>query len=156
MEVACSSLGLESAKHVAADLHLHVLTEPCTEDTLRSFFSHTLGSPYFDMSRSQQDWDEAFNVVAETPSIWIGEVSWLKAAIAGEEDAYIPGAVAKVSDLVPTTPVELTPGLAEAILAAMREENKTSYSVADTPADCEELAKFLVQHRGQKIFSVSW
>ena len=39
-------------------------------------------------------------VVDATPSVWVGEVSWLKAAVSGDNNTYIPDIVGEIRKLI--------------------------------------------------------
>jgi hypothetical protein len=135
---------------MAADMHIHVLKEPFTEADLASFMSNVLGSKYFN-PRPGANLD-LFSKCSDTPNVWVGEVSWLKANLADDADTFIPGPVQKVHDLIG----EDLPVIDDALIAKVREafndENKTTYNVAP-PA---KVLEFLEQHKGEKVFTVSW
>jgi hypothetical protein len=96
--------------------------------------------------------DEALNVVMETPSIWIGEVSWLKAAVFEDADEYVPNAVQTIHELIGEEFPVLNEELKMKILDALKLDNSTAYAVADP----ETVGKFLDEHMGKKLFTVSW
>jgi hypothetical protein len=164
---------------MSADLHIHVVTEDLTEDDFLLFLGNSLGSHYFCglgtpndspqemlnrtnrlhiLSTGARDDLDTFKKFAETPSVWVGEVSWLKSALfeneEDQESAFIPAPVQRIHDLIPDYPhPELTPELRNQILAAFNQPHGSSmYSVAQVT----NVAAFLDAHLGKKIFTVSW
>lgn len=140
---------------MAADLHIHVVpNEPVTalvydydkpagerESTItrtidnavfKSFFSHTLGSKWFSLSNTQEvSDDEAYALISHTPSVWVGEVSWLKAALFENEEDFVPGVVVQISDLIgQDLPVIDDQLIAKARAILERGDNVTNYAVS--------------------------
>lgn len=72
------------------------------------------------------DYDEVHARLRHAPRVWVGQVSWIKAAMDEDYDAYIPGPVAAVARVVGDG-VILTPGLAKAITVAMSTPNRSIY-----------------------------
>jgi len=140
---------------MSADLYIHVLTPPCTEDDLAVFNSNTMGSKWFN-PRPVSDWEgeqPVYERVGGTPKIWIGEVSWLKAGLFENPDKYVPDAVAAITDLIGEDLPVLDDELAKKILGTFDAPNRTNYSLSGASA---ELRGFLEQWRGQRLFCVSW
>lgn len=139
---------------MGADLHIHIF-EGITEDDLRIFFSNHLGSKYLDLHNnlSWEDAQPAHDRVSETPNIWIGEISWLKAVVLDDAETFVPGPVAKIYELIGEDLPVLDDKLIKEILEALKIENKTSYSVEDKEDD---IKSFLEKHKGKKVFTVSW
>ena len=135
---------------MAADLHIHIL-EGITEVDLRDFFTNTLGSKYFGQGNSQRFMD-LFQKISETPNIWIGEVSWLKAGLTNDAKTFIPDPVQKVKDLIGENLPVLDEKLLKEIVDALNIPNDTEYSVAE-PMEVEE---FLRPFIGSQLFTVSW
>ena len=122
---------------MGADLHIHIY-EGITEKDLANFFCHTLGSKYFNLSKRQpENW---YKPVSNTPSIWIGEVSWLSAGLSNDRKTYVPDPVGEINELI------------KKILSALDLENITSYNVTTR----DKVESFLIKHKGKKIFTVSW
>jgi hypothetical protein len=159
---------------MSADLHIHVLEPPCDEATLSRFFSHTLGSKWFagffvtGYQGSPQSASD-FKVVGETPNIWIGEVSWLKAMISDDADEYVPEPVSLVHEIVGESLPVLTPDLRDRLLAALHAPNATFYDVAPAEVAADRhrnltegaeqdgsIRSFLEAHMGKRLFTVSW
>jgi len=139
---------------MAADLHIHVF-EGITEDDLRIFFARDLGSKYFVEDPEDLDWekwDEAYDKIANTPNVWVGEVSWLKAWLLEDDDAFIPAPVQAVAEIIGEDLPEITDELIERVVEAMRKPNETGYSV-NSP---EEIERFLKEHKGKRVFVVTW
>jgi hypothetical protein len=136
---------------MAADLHIHIL-EYASEQDVAYFKSSTLGSKFFDIDANRRYDDPSNECVRNTAGVWVGEVSWLKANLFDQEETYIPGAVARVSELIGEEFPIITEELIKQIREAMSIENTTRYSVASADSVCE----FLGQHIGKKIFTISW
>ena len=140
---------------MAADLHIHVL-EGITENDLQIFNSNTFGSKYFDLSRMQpssEEWDKVYDKISDAPNIWIGEVSWLKAALCDDAEQFVPDSVAMIHELIGEDLPVLNDELIAKILKAMGLKNETSYGIEDGEDDIQ---KFLQKHKGKKVFTVSW
>lgn len=138
---------------MAADLYIHVF-EGVTEADLAAFNGNVLGSKWFNEDFSKpQEWDEALHMrIHETPKVWIGEVSWLKAAMLDDSETYIPSPVQAVFDLVGEELPVLDEDLLGKLLAALVLSNSMDYTVA-TP---DEVGVFLWSHLGKRLFTVSW
>jgi len=165
---------------MAADLHIHViLNEPVTaeahfyyptakswmvtrvvtEKELASFFGGSMGSRWFRGFHSVEEetiFDrEAWALVTSTPNVWVGEVSWLKAALFEDEEKYVPGPVAKVFDIIDEHLPMIDDALIEQIREALRVENTTSYSV-NSEVTNNEVINFLQKHKGLRCFTINW
>lgn len=156
---------------MAADLSIHVL-EGCDEEDLRIFFSSTLGSKWFGpfgniaydpakrpewQPRYEGDTDHsdkslAFTRIANSPSCWIGEVSWLKAWLAEDPDSYIPSAVGHIHEAIGEELPVLDEKLRESILFGLQQPNLTPYSIEDVT----KIKDFLDRYMGKQLFTVSW
>jgi hypothetical protein len=136
---------------MAADLHIHIL-EGVDESDLREFFRNTLGSKYFGVVPSKRD-PAIIDKIFSTPAVWVGEVSWLKAALfAGGGSEYVPGPVKQVSEIVGEDLPIIDDALIARIESAMKSANHTSYSVAEA----SKVVEFLRKHIGKRAFCVSW
>lgn len=134
---------------MAADLHIHVQTKEITEDILRVFKGPLMiGGP----EDNSNNWDNAYRIISQSPNVWIGEVSWLKAGLLGDSDEFIPSTVQQVYDLIGDELPELTDDLIKKILKTFNSKNNTGYELAES----EEVEKFLLKHKGNKVFTVSW
>jgi hypothetical protein len=139
---------------MAADLHIHVMTDDITEDDLAAFFSSTLGSKWFSMYNlpNSVDRNAVFEKISNTPNVWVGEVSWLKAALFEDSETFVPDLVQAVHEIVGEDFPVINDTLIDKLNKAMHAGNKTAYSTADD----NEIVKFLKKHRGKKVFTVSW
>ena len=140
---------------MAADLHIHIKTEGITEKDLANFKSNTLGSKYFNPRTIAQDTLEteaSDKKVSSTPHVWIGEVSWLKAGLFEDNEAFIPSAVQKISNYIGEDLPTLTKELIDKIVGALSSKNKTGYSIADP----ENVRRFLEKYKGKPIYTISW
>jgi hypothetical protein len=133
---------------MSADLHIHVM-EGIDEATLAAFFSNHIGSKHFRRC-SQVEKDEAYEKVAKTPAVWIGEVSWLCAVLLGGN--YVPPTVSVVRALIGESLPVLDERLEDRLLDALTLDNPTDYRIAEQ----EQVASFLAAHRGKRLFTVSW
>lgn len=136
---------------MAAELRIHVQTDEVTEEVLRGFFSNTIGSHYFG-SRSSIDFSDAYSVIADTPSFKVGDVSNLKAAVTGEQDTYVPRPSQVIQKNIGAKPTEVDDELIKEIREAKIAHNNSNY---DDP-DVDGVVEFLEEHRGEKVFTVSW
>jgi hypothetical protein len=137
---------------MAADLHIHVVPDDLEEGVIAAFFSNTLGSKYFGGRFSEEEKHAAFPRIADTPNVWIGEVSWLKAALFGDSGTFVPSTVQLVQDAIGEDLPTLTDELEQKILAAFAAANETGYSLATV----DEVRAFLTEHKGKRLFTVSW
>lgn len=141
---------------MSADLHIHVY-EGLTEDDLRGFFRNTLGSKWsaglFARTLPLEEMIKYHQKIGDTPQCWIGEVSWLKAALFEDgEETFVPNTVAAVNEVIGEDLPVLDGELFERIIGAFSEENTTDYSLAKV----EDVRTFLQAHMGKQLFTVSW
>ena len=139
---------------MSADLHIHVM-EGVTTDDLRCVSAHVLTSKYFDLHRRECDTNydcRHYRAIVDSPQVWIGQVSFLKAMLLEDTETYVPGVVQAVVNII----TEEQPVIDDALIAAVREafalSNDTTYSIADVA----DVIAFLEAHRGKKAFTVSW
>jgi hypothetical protein len=159
---------------MSADLHIHILESPATIQDFIHDNANVLGSKYFDVeechchdvynSESMVDheaWARARNQwlietpcgrIGNTPNIWIGEVSWLKAALF-EDNKYIPEPVMAVRELLGDDPVLITEEFIQAVSDALTQQNTTHYSVTNR---VDEVVAFLRMHLGKLAYPISW
>lgn len=137
---------------MAADLHIHIL-DGVTEDEVRDFALPSCGDRMVG-GVTGKSFDLLYKLVAVTPNFWIGEVSWLKAALTGDTDSYIPEPVEKVSEIVGRDFPTIDDPLIKALVGALALPNEgTGYSTCEKG---EALREFLEAHKGKKVFQVSW
>lgn len=166
---------------MAADMKIHVMDAPGKEvsrETLRVFFNGTLGSKlggwpkitddmteeeagslieaFFAESPTHEEWGEAYLRVAETPGVWVGEVSWLKAALTGDVETYIPDPVSDVREAIGEDLPIIDQDLIERVMQALKGSNETGYDVANETYGVRQIREFLETHRGLRAFTVSW
>jgi hypothetical protein len=151
-------LPINEEQRMSADLAIHIRTEAVTLEVLKAFFSNSLGSPYFNpvsmgMMMQSGAHDRAFDIIADTPSVNVGEVSWLKALVFDDPDAFIPDPVQQVKDLIDSSGnTVITDELIDQVQAAMQAPNDTGYDVSDS----NKIVEFLKTHKGARAFTVSW
>jgi hypothetical protein len=158
---------------MSADLHLHIVTKDMTREDFQSFFGNSLGSKYSMFTQqvkmmggeapdynsvSRQEFSSEFQwqateKMSKSPSIWIGEVSWLKAAIfKGGNEEFVRTTVQKVQEIVGEDQPVIDDELIAKIVDAFGEENKTQYRITSV----KKVWTFLQEHRGEKVFTISW
>jgi len=86
------------------------------------------------------------------PNIWIGEVSWLKAALFEDPDKYVPGPVEQIVEIIGEDFPRITEDLIVKVKAAFYAPNTTKYEVARE----EDVVEFLRQHKGKKVITITW
>lgn len=99
-------------------------------------------SQIVEMKSIRLEYDE--KVVFRTPSIWVGEVSWIK--------EIIPAPIAKISELIKGT-ADITEELIDQVGHILRTiENQTDYNMNDP----DDVTEFLKTHKNKKAFCISW
>jgi len=136
---------------MAADLYIHIL-EGVTEDNIKRFEGNTIGSKYFGTPCTDEEWDVIDRKLAKTPAVWVGEVSWLKAALLDDNDTYIPAPVMAVSEAIGEDFPVIDDELIGKVQDALAEPNQTGYKVNDP----KEVLAFLTKHKGKKCFTIAW
>ncbi len=146
---------------MSADLHIHVITDECTEDHVAIMLSNTLGTRFFDgffVENRRQIYEKEHGIgsistlVNSTPNIWIGEVSWLKAGMSGDEETYIPDTVGEIHDIIGEEFPIIDDQLIKKISDAFNLPNHTSYRLQTK----EKAIEFLEANKGKKAFTISW
>lgn len=126
---------------MAADLSIHVMAEDVTEEQVRAFRNPFGGHSDFLLKQ-----------IMKCPSVWVGEVSWLKAALTGDEDAFIPDPVGEIAAIFSGID-EVTDEKIKAAALAMTQKNQCDhYSIAKK----RDVIAFLEAHKGKKSFTISW
>jgi hypothetical protein len=163
---------------MAADLHIHVIpkepvsgtmsywdqrtggykneeiTDYVDRDTISMFFTNFEGSllsTFWKSESFEHARERASALIENTPSVWVGEVSWLKAALLEDTATFIPEPVAQVSQIIGNTLPVITDELIDDIRKALATPNATFYKTAD-----KDVVAFLEQHKGLQCFTVSW
>lgn len=142
---------------MAADLHIHAITDEDNwgEAEMRAFFSNALGSKYYNPNledRSDKGLSIYEKIAKYTENIWVGEVSWLKAALFNDGKSFVPGPIEKISELIGEDLIKIDTDLILAIAEALKIENETNYSLNDH----KTIEQFLIKHKGKQVFTVSW
>ncbi len=137
---------------MVADLHIHVL-QGMIERDLALVQSNTLGTKYFNPETGfSPERKAAFQKVGDSPQVWVGEVSWLKAAILDDKETFVPNTVQLIHDAIGEDLPVITDAMIVVITAAFAIENTTGYRLADVDA----VVKFLKEYWGKKVFTISW
>ena len=138
---------------MAADLCIHVKTGWVTDDVWKMFMEECpddlFNTPdeYFDKK------DSALEIIRNTPQCWVGEVSWLKAALFNNEEEFVPSPVGRISELIPYwTTVRVTEELIEQVDKAFDLVNSTTYNLVQR----EKIIDFLRENFDKEVFTVSW
>lgn len=115
---------------MAADLHIHIVEEKDFE-----FFNNAFA-------------DESL----EKSNILIGEASWLKAALTGDNKTYIPSTIQRVHDIIGECYPVIDDELIKKIEEAFCVDNATCYELHKW----ENVRNFLVKHKGKRCQTISW
>lgn len=139
---------------MAADLHIHIRTPEVTDKVWDVWaHEHTLDFVLSGNRPSvQPTWDECFDLIAATPNIWIGEVSWLKASLFDASEEFIPNLIQAVHDMFKEADTQITDDLIEEVRSAFDLSNQTDYRVTER----DKAIEFLTQYKGERAFTVSW
>ena len=144
---------------MAAALYIHVLTDEFTEEHYKAFQSNAIGGKYWGgfFRDVQGEFEKKHNcdlylLCADTPQIWVGEVSWLKAALFEDQDSFVPPPVQAVADIIGEDFPMIDDELITKIEAALGLDNATGYSVCEHSG----VIDFLKEHKGEKAFCISW
>ena len=144
---------------MSADLHIRILKD-VTENDVREFDEPFIMTA--DNGGAEDRRNELYSKIGNTPCVWIGEVSWLKAMLFEDSETFIPDTVQKISDLIGDDFPVLDENLLNQIEGAFDLPNKTvkkdgvwssnGYSIAKK----KDVIEFLKQYIGYKLFTVSW
>ena len=139
---------------MAADLHIHTVSNGITQEDWKIFNSNCIGSKFFTGfgTKDERKDDALYTKFSNTDQVWVGEVSWLKAALMGDTEPYVPNSVMRISDIIgedwPVIDLELIRNITE----AMQLDNTTSYSLNSM----EEVVAFLYANIGKECFTITW
>lgn len=136
---------------MSADLHIHIY-EGITEDDLANFFSNSFGSKWFNPRNVGSKLDDGYEAISNTPNIWVGEVSWLKAAVFESPGDFVPDPIAKISEIITDELPTIDDKLIAKVEVAMGLSNETGYSLGSQ----NDVIDFLKLHKGKRCFTVSW
>jgi hypothetical protein len=123
---------------MAADFYIRIL-EDVTEDEVLEFLG-----PRFDYDGRK----ELFYRIMRTPCVFVGQVSWLKAAISQAPETYIPAPIAMLDGLISLSFPIIDDAFIEAVSRALEAPNTTAYHL-NSP---ETVLAFLRKHKGKKCF----
>ena len=146
---------------MSADLHIHVLDNGAEEKHLAGLQANTIGSKYCKDFRDDDydyyngeyaDWDESYRIISETSNVWVGEVSWLKAAFLDDPKSFIPQPILKIHEIIGEDLKIIDDNMISEISDALSLKNKTAYSLSRK----NKVLSFLKKHKGEKVFTVSW
>lgn len=138
---------------MSADQSIHVMTEILSLEDLQIFYSNVLGHKWWNPFLWEKKGNlDAMSKIIDTPRVWIGEVSWLKAGVTGNPKAYIPATIERISQVIDDGVTVCTSEVIEKIQHAFEQPNETDYSLNDV----REVIEFLKQHQGQVLFTVGW
>lgn len=155
---------------MAADLHIHVLTDEFTEEHYKAFASTTMGSKYFGgfvtpspKEKFEQERNcDLYLLCGRAPNVWVGQVSWLKAGLFEDDETYVPDTVAEILEGIGEVFPIIDDELIRQVRAAFELPNKTvkddgvwdgkGYSLADV----DTVVTFLKRHKGERAFTISW
>lgn len=140
---------------MAADLHIHIGKNiPINE--LRDY-----NKRFISCSDGNDGWvekDEYGNILVfdekkihNSLNVWVGEVSWLKASLSGDKNAFVPGAIYEIQDIFSELPV-IDDGLIERVRKAFDLPNTSGYTVSKP----DSVISFLEKNRGEIGFTISW
>jgi hypothetical protein len=140
---------------MAADLHIHVVDE--VPDRILRIFNADLFPPVISdvPEYSGAERDEAFGIMVNTVNLWVGRVSWLKAALTRDPTSYVPDLVQIVAEVIPPyPPVVVDEGLLASLETALQQvKNAPEYYKTEDPAT---VLAWLRDHRGCRVVTVSW
>ena len=138
---------------MSAHMYIHILT--IEEDIVKRFKSNVIGSKWeysFTYQEHADHFNEDYGVIAKTPNILVGAVSWLKGGLFDDWDTYVPKPVEMINEVVGESFPTIDEEFILKVEKAMDLPNTTMYSVATK----QEVVDFLRQHLGEKAFTVSW
>lgn len=131
---------------------------------MKAMFSNSMGSRYFNpvMGSGSEKHQRLEREGHSAPSVWIGEVSWLKAGLLEDSDTFIPQTVMKVHEIIGEDLPVIDDALIEKVRGAFELPNNTKkpdgvmngngYALAKV----DEVVKWLEEHKGEKAFTISW
>jgi hypothetical protein len=149
---------------MSADLHIHIITRKFTIEHAKAFSSNTLGSKYFcggDIDNIDLNYRDNFekkhkcdlhDMAADTPNVWVGEVSWLKAMLFNDSKRFIPDPIQKISDIIGEDFPIIDDKMILKIKKALGIKNQTAYDITSD----NKVIIFLEKYKGKKAFTVSW
>jgi hypothetical protein len=145
---------------MAADLHIHIVDNGYTEADAKRFMGHSFGSKHFsweNVTDANSGDTDKWEKIQKTPNIWVGEVSWLKAALVEDGGGdYIPGHVQAVYDAIGEDLPVIDDELIKTIDAGFAVPNGSIYHDEGFEQTHAKVLAFLREHKGKQCFTVSW
>jgi len=134
---------------MSADMSIHVIEPGEISDEDFAIFNGPLycGGPNY----NGDEWSRCYSLFARTTQIYVGPVSWLKAALFEDAETFVPSPVMAIKELIPSSPVVIGDALIEKVAGATKLENTSAYDFND-----EGIAAFLQSHKGKLAFTISW
>ena len=142
---------------MAADMCIHAITE-VEKWAYIQLEKSCIGSKYFSDERQDKEfhdkWNEALDVMVDTPAVGVGvgEVSWLKAALFEDGDTFVPKPIETISEIVGEDFPVIDDEMIAKIEAAMKLPNTTGYSLGSA----KDILQFLKDHKGRFACAISW
>jgi|ERR1051326_1026516 hypothetical protein len=125
---------------MSAELHIHVKTVTVSEEALATFFATDGSSRKYvaigEFTPFRISPERAYDIIAETPHVWVGKECFLEALIKA------------IGDELPVIDDELI----EKITSATAEDGRTLYELGRAT----DVLTFLNEHKGERIFTVCW
>lgn len=145
---------------MSADMVIHIM-EHIDKETLKCFFSDTIGSSYQDDLYTCPEGKKKitdcshWNKMTGSPQVAVGEVSWLKASLLENDDRFIPETIGAIENIL-GEPTVVTPDIIERVTQAFDLPNQSDYPIPQAESKREEIRKFLTEHQGHYAFTISW
>jgi hypothetical protein len=137
---------------VAVDVAIHVMSAEITCDTLKAFYNNKLGHKWYNTyDMSTIDSGLIRGLIEESPQVWIGEASFLDAAVYDADDA-IPRTVMDVCHLIDDGVTVIDDSFLFDVQEVMDYPNTSKYPVAIS----RDVLEFLQQYKGMKVFIALW
>lgn len=127
---------------MAGDLHIHVLTPEFDEEHGGRIFEEEKGYKKFSL----------YDMAEATPNVWVGEVSWLKAALFDASNEFKPGPIEEIQTIIGEEFPVIDEEFIGKITEAMKIPNKMQYVLNSL----DTVISFLRNHMGQRVFTISW
>jgi len=78
---------------MGADLYIHIMVPPL-EDADVEYFTRPCHNG------GDTKWDVLFQLIMNTPKVYVGEVSWLKAALFDDNERFVPKTIEIVNEIL--------------------------------------------------------
>ena len=140
---------------MSADLHIHA-SGKIPKEELEQYNKTYITSwkdgkdTYLDENDNELFYDQ--EKIHNSESVWIGEVSWLKAGLMQDTDTFVPSTVMRVSEIVGRNLPVIDDEFIDKVIESFSLPNTTQYTLADK----EEVREFLEKHKGEMAFQISW